>query len=232
MDWDSRGTDPLALIQQQLDEVRRLTTLRVQTPSNEVCSFESAVAWYEAKLNATSLSSCTGAQSEGETEALLDSGASHPFRAPRSPEELQQARRVNVSLATGEGALLPQTSEGTLLAEGGDSAPIIPMGQLVTLLGCQIKWTQSKLVVLHPIHGRLQVRLRGNCPVLPVSGSWSKPECVSSNGLSMGCKLKYEPYVSKAVKDGVGGIIFVPSVRKETERLWPAFCTDAQRLPV
>ena len=43
------------------------------------------------------------------------------------------------------------------------------MGQLVTLLGCQIKWTQSKLVVLHPIHGRLQVLLRGNCPVLPVS---------------------------------------------------------------
>ena len=162
-------TDPLALIQQQLDEVRRLKTLRIQTPSNEVCSFESAVAWYEARLNATSLSSCTGAQSEEETEALLDSGASHPFRAPRSPEELQQARRVNVSLATGEGALLPQTSEGTLLAEGGDSAPIIPMGQLVTLLGCQIKWTQSKLVVLHPIHGRLQVRLRGNCPVLPVS---------------------------------------------------------------
>ena len=48
----------------------------------------------------------------------------------------------------------------------------------------------------------------------------------------MGCKLKYELYVSKAVKDGVGGIIFVPSVRKETERLWQAFCTDAQRLPM
>ncbi|CAE7694193.1 GIP [Symbiodinium sp. CCMP2592] len=132
--------DPLALIQQQLDEVRRLKTMRVQEPG----------------------------QGE-EAEALLDSGASHPFRPPRTQEELDRARRVNVSLATGEGALLPQTAEGTLLAEGEDNAPIIPMGQLVQLLGCQIKWTQSRLTVHHPVHGRLQVRLRGNCPVLPVS---------------------------------------------------------------
>ncbi|CAE7413089.1 GIP [Symbiodinium sp. CCMP2592] len=161
--------DPLVLIQQQLDEVRRLKTLRVQEPGQGVCSFSSAVSWYEARLNATSLCSETAAPPEEEAEALLDSGASHPYRPPRSQEELSQARRVNVSLATGDGALLPQTSEGTLLAEGGDNTPIIPMGQLVQLLGCQIKWTQSRLTVHHPVHGRLQVRLRGNCPVLPVS---------------------------------------------------------------
>ena len=48
------ATDPLALIQQQLDEVRRLKTLRVQSPGQEMCSFDCAVAWYEARLNATS----------------------------------------------------------------------------------------------------------------------------------------------------------------------------------
>ncbi|CAE7314814.1 GIP, partial [Symbiodinium sp. CCMP2592] len=161
--------DPLVLIQQQLDEVRRLKTLRVQEPGQGMCSFNSAVTWYEARLNATSLSSDSAAPPEEEAEALLDSGASHPFRPPRSQEELDRARRVNVSLATGDGALLPQTAEGTLLAAGGDDTPIIPMGQLVQMLGCQIKWTKSRLTVHHPVHGRLQVRLRGNCPVLPVS---------------------------------------------------------------
>ena len=168
-DQPAAAVDPLTLIQQQLDEVRRLRTLRVRTQTTEVCSFDSAVAWYEAKLNATSMSSSSAAPLEEDVEALLDSGASHPFRPPRSEEELQQARRVNVSLATGDGALLPQTSEGTLLSEGGSQAPIIPMGQLVTLLGCQIKWTQSRLTVIHPVHGQLRVRLRGNCPVLPVA---------------------------------------------------------------
>ena len=59
---------------------------------------------------------------EEEMEALLDSGARHPLRPRRSEEELQRAKRVNVSLVTGTGALLPQTSEGTLLSEGGDHA--------------------------------------------------------------------------------------------------------------
>ena len=43
------------------------------------------------------------------------------------------------------------------------------MGQLVKLLGCKVLWTPSKLTVVHPVHGRLQVRLRGHCPVLPIS---------------------------------------------------------------
>ena len=163
------AADPLAVIQQQLDEVRRLRVLRVHEPAPASYSFESAVAWYDARLHASSLSSGATSSLDEEGEALLDSGASHPFRPPNSEEELARAKRVNVSLATGEGALLPQTMEGTLLSEGGDGAPIIPMGQLVQLLGCQVRWTRSRLTVIHPVHGRLRVRLRGNCPVLPVS---------------------------------------------------------------
>ena len=163
----SSSSDPLAVIQKQLDEVRRLKALRVPVPTDDSCSFESAVAWYDARLHATSLCSSSASPPGEEVEALLDSGASHPFRPPNSEEELRRARRVNVSLATGEGALLPQTTEGTLLSEGVEGAPI--MGQLVQLLGCQIRWTQSRLTVIHPVHGRLKVRLRGSCPVLPVS---------------------------------------------------------------
>ena len=56
-----------------------------------------------------------------------------------------------------------------LLSEGGCEGTILPMGQLVKLLGCKVLWTPTKLTVVHPVHGRFQVRLRGHCPVLPVS---------------------------------------------------------------
>ena len=49
------------------------------------------------------------------------------------------------------------------------SEAIVPMGQLVRLLGCKISWTPTFFTVVHPIHGRLQVRLRGQCPGMPVS---------------------------------------------------------------
>ncbi|CAE6937973.1 unnamed protein product [Symbiodinium sp. CCMP2592] len=77
------SVDPLTVIQQQLDEVRRLKVLRVHEPSPDTCAFGSAVEWYEARLHATTLSSASATLSE-EEEALLDSGASHPFRPQRS----------------------------------------------------------------------------------------------------------------------------------------------------
>ena len=77
-------------------------------------------------------------------------------------------KTVGVTLATGEERYLKQTSGGTLLGKEGSEA-IVPMGQLVKLLGCKVSWTPSRLTVVHPVHGRLQVRLRGNCPVVPTS---------------------------------------------------------------
>ena len=90
------------------------------------------------------------------------------YRPARSIEDASSARKVTVTLATGEERDLTQTTGGTLLGEEGSEA-IVPMGQLVKLLGCSISWSPSKLTVVHPVHGRLQVRLRGNCPVVPVS---------------------------------------------------------------
>ena len=160
------SVDPIEMIQKQLDEVRRLKVLRVKELLEPSSSFNSAVAWYEARLSSSTVSG--PARSEGE-EALLDSGASHAYRAPSSEEELEAARRVGVALATGEERAIPQNSGGTLLSEGGHEGTILPMGQLVKLLGCKVLWTPTKLTVVHPVHGRLQVRLRGHCPVLPVS---------------------------------------------------------------
>ncbi|CAE7278448.1 GIP, partial [Symbiodinium microadriaticum] len=162
--------DPFEMIQKQLDEVRRLRTLVVRAPVEPSPAFSSAVSWYETRLQATAVAP-TG--SEEEDEALLDSGASHAFRPPVSQEELLESRRVGVSLATGEERRLPQNPGGTLLSEDGRDATILPMGQLVTLLGCRVSWTPSKLTVVHPVHGKLQVRLRGHCPVLPVTQALS-----------------------------------------------------------
>ena len=166
----SAPLDPIEMIQKQLDEVRRLKTLVVRESDEGDPAFSSALSWFEARLNATMLRQGGGDQ---EGEALLDSGASHAFRPPASQEELTMARRVGVSLATGEERSIPQNSGGTLLGEDGGDSTILPMGQLVTLLGCRVTWTPSKLVVIHPAHGKLQVRLRGHCPVLPVTQALS-----------------------------------------------------------
>ena len=49
---------------------------------------------------------------DGERSALLDSGASHPFRAPRDNREHHEARRVAVQLADGRTVRLRQTHGG------------------------------------------------------------------------------------------------------------------------
>ena len=61
--------------------------------------------------------------------ALLDSGASHPFRNPSNPTELSEANKVNVELADGRMVELKQTHSGTLLkADGeGPQAPLFPL---------------------------------------------------------------------------------------------------------
>ena len=104
--------------------------------------------------------------------ALLDSGASHPYRAAKSNREHYEARKVAVQLADGRTVHLKQTDGGTLLPEllneGKDAAgTILPLGSLVQSLGCTLKWNRRHgLRVYHPVHGLLPTRLVGNCPML------------------------------------------------------------------
>ncbi|CAE7214330.1 RE1 [Symbiodinium microadriaticum] len=99
--------------------------------------------------------------------ALLDSGASHPFRSAASLTELEQANHVGVELADGQTVRLKQTSTGTLLKaeDGSPQAPIVPLGALVQQLGCSISWSRRQgLKVYHPVHGDLKVKMKGTCP--------------------------------------------------------------------
>ncbi|CAE7236757.1 RE1 [Symbiodinium sp. CCMP2456] len=101
--------------------------------------------------------------------ALLDSGASHPFRSPVDTNELEAANNVGVELADGQMVELKQTNTGTLLKAKSETtqAPIVPLGALVQQLGCSISWSKRQgLRVIHPEHGDLQVKMRGTCPYI------------------------------------------------------------------
>ena len=99
--------------------------------------------------------------------ALLDSGASHAYRAPRTVEETRTAKRVRVQLADGRAVYLRQNPGGTLLSEEEGGGTILPLGSLVESLGCRLEWTRRHgLRVHHPRYGLLPTKLIGNTPVL------------------------------------------------------------------
>ena len=97
---------------------------------------------------------------EGDT-GLVDSGATHVLTSG-TEAEMQKAINVPVTLAGDEKAMLQQSQLGILVPS--PSQPIVPMGALVEVLGCTIKWTKTALKIWHPKHGHLKVGLRNRCP--------------------------------------------------------------------
>ena len=105
--------------------------------------------------------------SHGQHQGLIDSGATHPLR-PRRPGECDSTyKKVSVTLANGETTALQVTPGGTMVTDRHDVEPILPMGQLVQDLGCQVNWTDGTLNVLHPVRGLLPVQSKNGCPQLP-----------------------------------------------------------------
>ena len=217
--------DPLELIQKQLDEVRRLKVMTVREPCEVTSSFTSALSWYEARLSS---SRATRPYHDEGDEALLDSGATHAYRPPSSAIELEGARRVGVSLATGEERVISQNRGGTLLSESGSEGTILPMGQLVQLLGCRVTWTPNKLTVVHPVHGRLQVRLRGHCPVIPVTqaldliAELEQKRMASFERTVQDLQKQSRPSVTMACRPGHGSSTYARLVRPGSARTWLA----------
>ena len=98
---------------------------------------------------------------EGET-GLVDSGATHALREG-TQEETRAAKHVPVTLAGDEKSTLCQSQLGTILMPH-PTQPLVPMGALVEVLGCSVKWTPKVLKITHPKHGNLKVSLRNRCP--------------------------------------------------------------------
>ena len=91
-------------------------------------------------------------------QGLIDSGAAHPFRPKRTGETENMYKRVAVTLANGETTTLQVTPGGIMVTDREGIEPILPMGQLVHDLGCEIAWKEGSLKILHPLGGELPVR--------------------------------------------------------------------------
>ena len=105
--------------------------------------------------------------SHGQHQGLIDSGATHPLR-PRRPGECDTTyKRVSVTLANGETTSLQVTPGGIMVTDRHDVEPILPMGQLVQDLQCQVTWADGILKVTHPTRGPLPVQNRDGCPQIP-----------------------------------------------------------------
>ena len=140
------------LAEQFLAKIKRLAPMQAQT--------DGAVMDLELLLRSQGLG-------ESHGMALLDSGASHAYRAPKSLEEVRTSKKVKVQLADGKTVSLRQNNGGTLLADDDQGGTILPLGSLVSSLGCELEWSRKRgLQVRHPKHGLLPTKLVGNTPVL------------------------------------------------------------------
>ena len=141
--------------------LQRMSALRVLQVSESITPELDRI---ENSLNAFKANS--------EPMALLDSGATHPFRN-LEPAPGEAATPVHVTLADGKSVVLQQNRAGTLMpakgsviAEGVATTTIIPLGTLVQELGCTLSWDRRGLRVHHPEHGEITTHVVGACPFI------------------------------------------------------------------
>jgi hypothetical protein len=100
----------------------------------------------------------------GMSKGLIDSGATHPLRPTKSFEDDTNMKEVEVSLADGGSVRLHMTAGGSMVTAESNVEPIVPMGMLIDVLGCEVAWKKGSLQVLHPCRGLLPVEDCGGCP--------------------------------------------------------------------
>ena len=100
-----------------------------------------------------------------EEMGLLDSGATHCLRPPLHREDVTPYVKVKINLAGGQHAELRMSPGKVIIGEEGVE-PIVPLGHLVSKLGCSLQWTQDELVVVHPVRGQIHTILKDGCPMI------------------------------------------------------------------
>ena len=96
--------------------------------------------------------------------ALLDSGATHVLRTPRTSEEWSTARPVKVQLAGDSMAAMKQTEAGSLLTGDQLAQVIVPLGKVITNLGYELCWTANACELLGPGGDVLPLTVKNGCP--------------------------------------------------------------------
>ena len=100
---------------------------------------------------------------------LVDSGATHALRPRRDGENVQKYPLVDVGLADGRAVRLRMAPGGSMIAPSPAIEPIVPMGQLTEVLGCQIVWSHGEMQLRHPEKGDIPIQMKEGCPHLAKS---------------------------------------------------------------
>ncbi|CAE7030894.1 GIP [Symbiodinium sp. CCMP2456] len=138
-----------------LQRMSRLSSLKIaESLDPEVNRMEATMAKFDEKT---------------EAYALLDSGATHPFK-PFAEQDFTEM--VQVQLADGQTVDSQQNRAGTLMpvksagSKGNPVTTIVPLGTLVQELNCTVSWDRHGLRVQHPEHGELTTHVVGSCPFI------------------------------------------------------------------
>ncbi|CAL1145464.1 unnamed protein product [Cladocopium goreaui] len=129
-------------------------------------------------------------------KGLLDSGATHPLRAKRKGERLHHLPKVKVTLAGDKEIYMALTPTGVIVGEEG-TEPIVPMGLLTAVLGCEISWKPEGLQVVHPVLGKLEVVVEAGCPMVSQSTAMKLIEEIEAKA------VKAYPLLLRAALDGL-----------------------------
>ena len=105
----------------------------------------------------------------GADVGLVDSGATHALRPRRDGENVQKYPLVDVGLADGRAVRLRMAPGGSMIAPSPAIEPMVPMGQLTEVLGCQIVWSHGEMQLRHPEKGDIPIQMKEGCPHLAKS---------------------------------------------------------------
>ncbi|CAE7477385.1 unnamed protein product, partial [Symbiodinium sp. CCMP2456] len=110
---------------------------------------------------------------KGSATALVDSGATHSLRTAKSMEEWSGAELITVQLAGSHFLTMRITKAGTLLMppskdNGGTTQKpgqtIVPMGQLIQVLGYSMFWSPTECYLEDCNGHRTPLQTDGGCP--------------------------------------------------------------------
>ena len=104
--------------------------------------------------------------SENSDLMLLDSGATHCLRNPKSELEWQKAKPILVQTAVGSCEVRQEEMSGSLLTIERVQ-PIIPLGALANL-GLRVTWSRDGCFVQHHNNNKIPVQVIQNCPYVDV----------------------------------------------------------------
>ena len=92
-------------------------------------------------------------------EGILDSGATNVLRTA-GVEEYHQSQSVEIRVPVGM-AMCRLTEAGTVVTLD-TVPPVLPLGKIISFLGCEFSWDVEGPTLWHPSRGFLDVRVLGN----------------------------------------------------------------------